>query len=279
MTGLVAGATRLYGIIGEPIAQVRSPAVFNAAFRQSGVDAVLVPLQVPRDGFVETMRGLMRLGNLGGFMITIPHKQATMALVDEIRPRARRVGAINAVRREADGRWVADMFDGLGFVLGLEKSGHKLAGRRLLLVGAGGAGSAIADAAAEAGAAAMTIVDLDRAKAERLAATIAAARRRRDLCRCAGAGGPRPGGQRDADGHAARRPAAGLARGSDSGHACRRRDYQTGSLAAAGSGAVERLRDANRAPDGRRAVGRGRRFLRSDAGLVRRYLIPRAAGR
>ena len=175
MTGLVAGPTRLYGIIGEPIAQVRSPAVFNAAFRQSGVDAVLVPLHVPRDGFAETMRGLMRLGNLGGFMITIPHKQATMALVDEIRPRARRVGAINAVRREADGRWVADMFDGLGFVLGLEKSGHKLAGRRLLLVGAGGAGSAIADAAAEAGAAAMTIVDLDRAKAERLAATIAAA--------------------------------------------------------------------------------------------------------
>ncbi len=170
---LVTGATRVYGIIGDPIAQVRSPAVFNAAFRRSGVDAVMVPLLIPKGRLPDCLPGIMALANFDGFMITIPHKQGTMELIDEMLPRARRIGAINAVRREADGRWVADMFDGLGFVRGLARRGLGVAGRQALLVGAGGAGSAIADALGEAGAARLTISDMDGAKAERLAAAVA----------------------------------------------------------------------------------------------------------
>jgi shikimate dehydrogenase len=98
-----------------------------------------------------------------------------LELADDVLPTGRRVGAINAMRRAPDGRWVGDNFDGKGFVAGLRNSGHEPKGRRALLVGAGGAGSAVGFALAEAGVVDLTVADLERAKAERLARAIAAA--------------------------------------------------------------------------------------------------------
>lgn len=168
----IEGATRLYGIVGHPIAQVRSPQVLNPMLAASGRNAVLVPLHVLPERFEETTRGLMALGNLDGIVVTVPYKARAVALADTLLPTGRQVGAINALRREPDGGWTGDMFDGRGLVRGLAEQDLALHGRRVLILGAGGAGSAVAVALAEAGAAALTLHDVDRAKAESLAGRV-----------------------------------------------------------------------------------------------------------
>jgi shikimate dehydrogenase len=172
---LVTGRSRLYAIIGDPIEQVKSPEVLNPLMAAAGKAAILVPVQIAPEKLVEAVRGLKAIGNLDGIIITVPHKVRMLELVDDVLPTGRRVGAINAARREPDGRWVGDNFDGKGFVAGLRKHGHEPTGKRALLVGAGGAGSAVGFALAEAGVTRLTVADLDRAKAERLARGIAQA--------------------------------------------------------------------------------------------------------
>ena len=141
---LIDGSTKLYGIIGHPIEQVKSPLVFNPRFKAAGLNGVLVPLDVLPEAFETTVRGLMALANLGGLIVTVPYKVRAMALVDEILPTGRTVGAINAMRRRPGGGWAGDMFDGRGLVAGLAAEGLSVAGRRVLLIGTGGAGSAVA---------------------------------------------------------------------------------------------------------------------------------------
>lgn len=166
---IVTGATRLYGIIGDPIEQVKSPEVLTARFRDAGVNALLVPMQVKAETFDETIRGLKALANLHGLIATIPYKVRAAAAVDKLWPTGKRVGAINAMRREPDGRWAGDMFDGKGCVTGMRSNGIDPKGLRVMLLGAGGAGSAIADALAEAGVRSITLFDQDRPKASQLA--------------------------------------------------------------------------------------------------------------
>ena len=83
------------------------------------------------------------------------------------------VGAVNSIRCEPDGRWVGDIFDGVGYVDGLLANGKSPKGKSVLLVGAGGAGSSMAFALAEAGAASLRIYDIIPGKAEKLAAGVA----------------------------------------------------------------------------------------------------------
>jgi len=163
------GATRLYGIVGHPIAQVRSPEVMTAWLQQAGHNAILVPLHVLPEAFDETMRGLMRLGNLDGLVVTVPYKARALALADTCLPTALQVGAVNALRRNADGSWHGAIFDGTGLVRALRAEDFEPAGRRVKMLGAGGAGSAVAIALAEAGARALDIYDTDAARAADLA--------------------------------------------------------------------------------------------------------------
>jgi shikimate dehydrogenase len=172
---LITGRTRLYAIIGDPIEQVKSPEILNPIMHAAGTAAILVPMQVAPAKLEEAVRGIKAVGNFDGIVITVPHKMRMLALVDDVLPTGRRVGAINAVRREANGRWVGDNFDGKGFVAGLRKHGHEPKGKRALLVGAGGAGSAVGFALAEAGVTRLTVADVDGAKAARLARGIAEA--------------------------------------------------------------------------------------------------------
>ena len=167
---LINGATRLYAIVGDPIAPAKSPEVFTDRFRRAGLNAVMVPMHVRPDAFDETIRGIKALANLHGIIATIPYKSRILEHVDHVRPTGQRVGAINAMRREAGGKWAGDMFDGKGLVAGMRSLGVQPDGQKVLLLGAGGAGSAIADALAEAGAKSITLFDQDTAKAERLAA-------------------------------------------------------------------------------------------------------------
>src|SRR5262249_57625440 len=109
------------------------------------------------------------LTNIGGALITMPHKVTTVALLDEVTTTVRIAGSCNAVLRRQDGSLVGDMFDGAGFVRGLGRKGQRLAGARVLVVGSGGVGSAIAASLAAAGVGALGLFDNVFSGAESLA--------------------------------------------------------------------------------------------------------------
>lgn len=178
---LVDGATRLLAIAGDPVAQVRSPIVWSALFRRNGVNATCVPLHVTPAELGRAIDGLRAVRNVFGLILTIPHKQAGVRHVDELTERARLAGSVNLIGIREDGRWIGDIVDGVGFVRALEASGRSAAGRRVLVVGAGGVGTAIACAIATAGAAAIDVADLDAGRASDLARRIAATGVRADV--------------------------------------------------------------------------------------------------
>jgi shikimate dehydrogenase len=177
---LADGATRLFGVIGDPIAQAKSPAIYNEIFRKLRENAVMVPIHITPENFDACIRGLKAVTNLDGLLVTLPYKQAVMRYVDELLPAARRIGAVNALRRENSGLWSGDMFDGQGFLGGMRAAGNDPRNLAVMLIGAGGAGSAIADALAEAGAQSIVIYDRVEEKARDLAARLAKAH---PLCR------------------------------------------------------------------------------------------------
>ncbi|WP_433250751.1 shikimate dehydrogenase family protein [Actinomadura nitritigenes] len=168
--GRITGTTRLLAVLGDPVAQVRAPALVNPLLERLGRDAVLVPVHVRPADLAPVVGGLRRVGNLDGLLVTVPHKIEICRYADELAPAAAFTGSANALRREPDGRWHADNFDGVGFVRGLRACGHDPAGRRVSLVGAGGAGAALAAALLENGAARLSVCDTD---ARRLGALLA----------------------------------------------------------------------------------------------------------
>jgi shikimate dehydrogenase len=167
----ISGASAIDLMLADPIGQVRSPVLINEMFAREGIDAVMVPLNVAADGIDEFWVGLKQLKNVRGLIVSVPFKAAACRLSDRAGPHATLIGTANAVRREKDGTFTCENFDGLGFAAALKKGGHAIASRRALLAGAGGAGSAIAFALASEGAAVITIAD---AAAERAAALAAA---------------------------------------------------------------------------------------------------------
>ena len=171
----VSGRTRLFGIVGHPIQQVRSPEMFTAEFRRRGCDAILVPLHVLPEDFDTALPQLLRLQNLGGLVFTIPFKARARALAEVIREQGTVVDAINALAKGADGRWYGDIFDGLGCVEAFRRRDLKLAGKRVMLLGAGGAGSAIAVAVGNERPASMRIFDVDAGRAAALKEKVARA--------------------------------------------------------------------------------------------------------
>lgn len=168
----VNGRTRLFGIVGHPIEQVRSPEMITAEFGRRGANAIMLPLHILPDDFGRVAPSLMKVANLDGLVFTIPFKAQALALADELGPQAKVVGAVNALARGADGRWRAEIFDGAGCVEAFRRRGHQLAGKRIMLVGAGGAGAAIGVAAAHERPAAMRLFDLDPVRAADLAAKV-----------------------------------------------------------------------------------------------------------
>src|SRR4249920_3085041 len=102
----VTGATRVYALVGDPLIAARSPQLFNRLFAEQGVDAICVPFAVKADALEGFVAGARSIANLDGLLITMPHKQRMVGLVDELHPTARDVGALNVVRCHPDGRWV-----------------------------------------------------------------------------------------------------------------------------------------------------------------------------
>jgi shikimate dehydrogenase len=166
------GATRIHVTIGDPIAQVKSPAGITSGFQARGHDAIMIPLQVkPAD--IENFFALAKkLPNLDGIIITVPHKPVAFRYCDAVSERAKVLEVCNVMRRDADGRWSGDMTDGGGFTAALKRNDFDLQGKRALQIGAGGAGSAIALALTMEGAS-VTLADLDTEKRDALIARLA----------------------------------------------------------------------------------------------------------
>jgi len=171
---MITGKTKIYAIIADPITQVRTPEVFNSLFEQKNIDAILIPIHVGSAGLGALIKGLREMKNLGGFIVTVPHKTAIVALCDELGDAGRRIGSVNTVRREKDGKLIGNMFDGVGFVEGLKAQGYESSGKKVLLLGAGGAAGAIALALAEAKVDELTIANRTPAKARNIMERVSA---------------------------------------------------------------------------------------------------------
>lgn len=158
----INGSTKVYGIVGDPISAVRSPELFNAIFSKENINAVFIPIHVGKSDMATVWAGLKSIQNLAGIVVTMPHKSSVAQLIDELGETGKFLGSVNAVRRESDGRWIGDMFDGHGFVDGLRAEGHDPQGWKVSLHGLGGAGCAIAYALARARVSSICLNDVNK---------------------------------------------------------------------------------------------------------------------
>lgn len=171
----VDGHTRLYGILGHPIEQVRSPETVTYELRQRGINAILLPIHIRPEDFDDALPGLLKLANLDGLVVTIPHKGSIIRHLHRIGPLAQISGSASVIGRSSDGKWVGEMFDGNGCVNAILRRGVELKGKRVLLLGAGGAGTGIAGALARLGVAHLAISDPDDSRRRNLIDRVGAA--------------------------------------------------------------------------------------------------------
>jgi len=157
----INGKTRLYGIVGDPIEQVRSPEMVTWEMQRRQHNAVLVPLHVAREEFDSVMTDIMRIRNLDGLIFTIPFKVKAASLAKSLGPQATQIGAINALKKNQDGLWQGEIFDGIGCVEAFKRRAIPIHGQRLQLIGLGGAGSAICVALAYEKPKLMRLFDID----------------------------------------------------------------------------------------------------------------------
>lgn len=159
---MISGRTTLLAHLGYPTESFKAPMIYNPWFERRGIDAVVVPLGVGADDYPAFLRLLFRLSNILGALVTMPHKAATVPLLDEVSLAVKIAGSCNAILRRDDGSLYGDMFDGEGFTRGAKRKGFDFAGTDCLVVGAGGVGSAIAASIAAQGPRSLAIFDTRR---------------------------------------------------------------------------------------------------------------------
>jgi shikimate dehydrogenase len=165
---MISGKTTVIAHLGYPTEAFKAPMIYNPYFDHAGIDAVVIPMGIKVEDYPAFLRPLFTMTNLRGALVTMPHKVSTVAMLDEVTPTARIAGACNAILKRPDGSLLGDMFDGAGFVRGVERNGKKLAGAKALVVGAGGVGSAIAASLAATGLAAIGLFDAHGTAADAL---------------------------------------------------------------------------------------------------------------
>ncbi len=167
--------TRIFGVIGDPIAQSKSPLIHNAAYRKLGLNAVYIPLRIPADVLQESLREYERLG-IEGFSVTIPHKEGVLQFASQIDAETDIMGAANTLYRR-DGQWHATNTDAPAAIeslqAALKKSGGipDLTGRKVLMLGCGGVSRAIGHSLVRKGAA-VTLTNRSRERGRQLAAEL-----------------------------------------------------------------------------------------------------------
>lgn len=162
-------ATRLAGVVGEPVAHSLSPLLHNAAYRALGLDWTYLAFEVAAGSFPAAVKGAEALG-LVGLSVTMPHKEQAAAAATRRSPTARRLGAANTLTFE-NGEIVADSTDGLGLLQDLDEAlGVDPSGMACAVIGAGAAARAVIVALAEAGAREVLVVNRTPTHAFRAAA-------------------------------------------------------------------------------------------------------------
>ncbi|MGJ0510374.1 MAG: shikimate dehydrogenase [Methylocystis sp.] len=160
----------LAGVMGWPIAHSRSPRIHNHWFARYGVEGSYVPLAVEPGRLETALRALPALG-FSGCNLTIPHKEAALACLDEIDPAARRIGAVNCVVVDKAGALIGRNYDGYGFIASLHEAAPawRADDGACVVIGAGGGARAIVSGLIEAGATDIRLFNRTRARADRLA--------------------------------------------------------------------------------------------------------------
>ncbi len=160
--------TDRYAVLGNPIAHSKSPAIHAEFARQTGQDMVYTALLAPKDGFREVVEAFRAGGGLGA-NVTVPFKEEAFRWATRCTPRAEAAGAVNTLRFD-EHDILGDNTDGVGLVRDLRGNlGMDIAGRRILLVGAGGAAKGVLLPLLEQRPAALFIVNRTADKARDLA--------------------------------------------------------------------------------------------------------------
>ncbi len=154
------------GILGYPIGHSLSPVMHNLTLQKMGLNYTYLPLEVKPDDIGKAVEAI-RVFNMAGVNVTIPHKEKVISYLDDLSVPARACGAVNLIKNE-DGKLVGYNTDGPGFVAGLKEEGIRIKGQ-VVLIGAGGAARAVAYAMAMEKAKTLTFLDIDIYKAKALA--------------------------------------------------------------------------------------------------------------
>lgn len=165
----IDGNTELIAHIGYPTHSFKSPLIYNPYFKKEGINALVVPMGCKAEHYPAFLKSVFQLTNIRGALITMPHKVTTLALLDDVTSTVKVAGACNAVKLDQNGRLVGDMFDGAGFVRGVQRKGFVLTHKRVLVVGTGGVGSAIAASLAAENIKAISLFDVNMQSCEDLA--------------------------------------------------------------------------------------------------------------
>ena len=137
---VLSGETLVVPILGDPIAQVKSPDGVTRALVARGRDAVVVPMHVLPDDLDTVIRGLGPVRSIAGLIATVPHKFGLAAHCATLTDRAAFLGSVNVARRNPDGTWHGDQVDGAAFVAACRSNGGDPTGARALQVGRRGSG-------------------------------------------------------------------------------------------------------------------------------------------
>lgn len=133
--------TAIYGIMGKPLNHSLSPKIHNTVFRRAGIDAVYLPFPVEPERLAEAVAGLPVL-SISGVNVTIPHKEAVVACLDQVDDDARAIGAVNTIT-VMHGKLRGSNTDWRGFNDSLERYQFNPAGRRAAVLGSGGSARAV----------------------------------------------------------------------------------------------------------------------------------------
>lgn len=169
----LSGKARLAGVIGWPVSHSRSPRLHGYWLDRLGIDGAYVPLPVAPGDLEAVIRALPRMG-FRGANLTVPHKEAVMALLDEVEPLARRIGAVNTVVVADDGRLVGRNTDAFGFLENLRRGAPdwRPEDGPAMVIGAGGAARAVIAALVDAGVPDIRLANRGRDRALHLAGDI-----------------------------------------------------------------------------------------------------------
>lgn len=162
------GRTRVVAIIGDPVSHSVSPRAQSFALAHLGENALCLALRVGSEHLAEAVQGARHLG-MRGVMVTIPHKEAVLALCDELHPSAQLVGAANFLEFREDGTTCGHSSDGWAALRSLEDRGVAVSGARVAILGGGGSARSLALTFADAGAKRVTLYNRTLERAQTIA--------------------------------------------------------------------------------------------------------------